>query len=147
MIGKVPDPENHAAKGLWTASVPRFAKSPGCAQGRVGLHFGTDSLRCYLFNVEPTQKAKGPRFRGRISVEDDEFTIVRMNGTYAPEVMFSPRHFEDEFYLRFDSWRTNSDPACGCQATSTPRICESLLQRVDRDSRRECICGAIASRR
>jgi hypothetical protein len=28
MTGKVPDPENHAAKGLWTASVPRFAKSP-----------------------------------------------------------------------------------------------------------------------
>jgi hypothetical protein len=28
MTGKVPDPENHAAKGLWTASEPGFAKSP-----------------------------------------------------------------------------------------------------------------------
>jgi hypothetical protein len=30
-----------------------------------------------------------------------------MNGSYAPEMRFSLRHFEDEFYLHFDSWRTN----------------------------------------
>lgn len=64
-------------------------------------------VRCYLFNVEPTSKAKGPRFRGRVWVEDQDFTIVRMNGSYAPEMRFSLRHFEDEFYLHFDSWRTN----------------------------------------
>jgi hypothetical protein len=28
MTGKVPDPENHAAKGLWTASELGFVKSP-----------------------------------------------------------------------------------------------------------------------
>jgi hypothetical protein len=64
-------------------------------------------VRCYIFDVERTPKAKGPRFRGRIWVEDQDFTIVRMNGTYAPEISFSLRHFEDEFYLHFDSWRTN----------------------------------------
>jgi hypothetical protein len=30
-----------------------------------------------------------------------------MNGIYAPEMMFSRRHFEDDFYLHFDSWRAN----------------------------------------
>jgi len=64
-------------------------------------------VRCYVFDVDRTRKAKGPRFRGRIWVEDQDFTIVRMNGDYAPEVNFSLRHLEDEFYLHFDSWRTN----------------------------------------
>src|SRR5580704_1861713 len=64
-------------------------------------------VRCYVFDVERTPKAKGPRFRGRIWVEDQDFTIVRMNGSYAPQMNFSVRHFEDEFYLPFDSWRTN----------------------------------------
>ena len=64
-------------------------------------------VRCYVFDVDRTRKAKGPRFQGRIWVEDQDFTIVRMNGDYAPEVNFSLRHLEDEFYLHFDSWRTN----------------------------------------
>jgi len=33
-----------------------------------------------------------------------------MNGSYAPEIRFSLKHFEDEFYVHFDSWRTNSRP-------------------------------------
>ncbi|HEY2548172.1 MAG TPA: hypothetical protein VGI46_19020, partial [Candidatus Acidoferrum sp.] len=64
-------------------------------------------VRCYVFDVARTAKVKGPRFRGRIWVEDQDFTIVRMNGDYAPEINFSLKHFEDEFYLHFDSWRTN----------------------------------------
>jgi len=64
-------------------------------------------VRCYIFDVERTPKAKGPRFRGRIWVEDQDYTIVRMNGDYAPEIKFSARKFEDEFYFHFDSWRTN----------------------------------------
>jgi hypothetical protein len=67
-------------------------------------------VRCYVFDVEPTANAKGPRFRGRTWVEDQDFTIVRMNGSYAPEMRFSARRFEDEFYLHFDSWRTNVKP-------------------------------------
>ncbi len=67
-------------------------------------------VRCYVFNVERTPKAKGARFVGRIWVEDRDFTIVRLNGAYAPEAKFSLKHFEDEFYVHFDSWRTNSKP-------------------------------------
>jgi len=67
-------------------------------------------VRCYVFDVERAAKAKGPRFRGRIWVEDQDFAIVRMNGEYAPEIRFSLRKFEDEFYLHFDSWRTNVRP-------------------------------------
>ena len=64
-------------------------------------------VRCYLLDVERTAKAKGPRFLGRIWVEDQDFTIVRMNGEYKPETRFSVRDFADDFYLHFDSWRTN----------------------------------------
>jgi hypothetical protein len=64
-------------------------------------------VRCYVFDVERTPKAKGPRFRGRIWIEDQDFTIVRMDGSYAPEKQFSLRRFENEFYVHFDSWRTN----------------------------------------
>src|SRR5579859_3551160 len=64
-------------------------------------------VRCYVFDVHRTRKAKGPRFRGRIWVEDQDFTIVRMNGDYAPEVNFSLRHLEDEFYLHFEIGRAS----------------------------------------
>lgn len=67
-------------------------------------------VRCYIFDVAPTSKAKGPRFWGSIWVEDQDFTIVRINGGYAPQAHFSVRHLEDEFYLHFDCWRTNAQP-------------------------------------
>jgi len=65
-------------------------------------------VRCYVFDVGRAPKAKGARFVGRIWVEDQDFTIVRMNGSYAPEAKFSVKHFDDEFYVHFDSWRTNT---------------------------------------
>jgi hypothetical protein len=64
-------------------------------------------VRCYVFDVERAPKVKGPRFVGRIWVEDQNFTIVRANGRYSPEIHFSIRQFDDEYYLHFDSWRTN----------------------------------------
>lgn len=64
-------------------------------------------VRCYVFDVRRAPKAKGPRFEGRIWVEDQDFTMVRMNGSYAPEIHFSFKRLEDDFYLHFDSWRTN----------------------------------------
>src|SRR5208282_106598 len=67
-------------------------------------------VRCFVFDVQRTPKAKGARFLGRIWVEDQDLTIVKMNGTYAPEIKFSVKHFEDEFYVHFDSWRTNCKP-------------------------------------
>jgi len=66
-------------------------------------------VRCYVFDVARRPHVKGARFRGRIWVEDQDFTIVRMNGSYAPETHFSFRGLADEFYLHFDSWRTNSN--------------------------------------
>jgi hypothetical protein len=67
-------------------------------------------VRCYVFDVDRAPKVRGPRFVGRIWVEDRDFTIVRINGKYAPEIQFSMRRFEDEFYLHFDSWRINARP-------------------------------------
>lgn len=67
-------------------------------------------VRCYVFDVVRAPKTKGARFYGRIWVEDQDFTIVRMSGIYAPEKHFSLKHFDDEFYLHFDSWRTNVKP-------------------------------------
>jgi hypothetical protein len=67
-------------------------------------------VRCYVFDVRRTPKAKGARFLGRIWVEDQDLTIVRMNGTYSPIINFSVKHFQDEFYVHFDSWRTNCKP-------------------------------------
>ncbi len=74
---------------------------------RTGQRVFLGEVRCYVFDVERTPKARGSRFRGRIWVEDKDFTIVRINGTYTPEIQFSLKHFDDEFYEHFDSWRTN----------------------------------------
>ena len=67
-------------------------------------------VRCYVFDVQRAPKVHGSRFLGRIWVEDQDYTIVRMNGTYAPEIKFSLKHFDEEFYVHFDSWRTNVRP-------------------------------------
>jgi len=64
-------------------------------------------VRCIVFDVTPAPKARGVRFIGRIWVEDQDFTVVRINGIYAPAIHFSWKHVEDEYYLHFDSWRTN----------------------------------------
>jgi hypothetical protein len=64
-------------------------------------------VRCLVFDVSPAPKVRGVRFAGRIWVEDQDFTVVRINGRYSPPVHFSLRTFDDEYYLHFDSWRTN----------------------------------------
>jgi len=64
-------------------------------------------VRCYVFDVTPAAKPHGARFDGRIWVEEQDFTIVHIKGTYTPAVRFSFRSFEGEYYLHFDSWRTN----------------------------------------
>ncbi|MGB2589236.1 MAG: hypothetical protein WA853_02510 [Candidatus Acidiferrum sp.] len=64
-------------------------------------------VRCYVFDVQPLPNAKHARFVGRIWVEDQQFTIVRMNGEYTPEMRFSPKTWEDQYYEHFDSWRIN----------------------------------------
>ena len=67
-------------------------------------------VRCLIFDVSPAPKVRGARFVGRIWVEDQDFTVVRINGRYTPTIHFSWKTFEDEYYLHFDSWRTNVKP-------------------------------------
>ncbi len=64
-------------------------------------------VRCIVFDVTPAPKTRGARFIGRIWVEDQDMTVVRFSGQYTPAIHFSLKTFQDEYYLHFDSWRTN----------------------------------------
>ncbi len=41
-------------------------------------------VRCLVFDVTPKKDSGKGRFLGRVWVEDQDFNIVRLNGTYAP---------------------------------------------------------------
>jgi peptidase M48-like protein len=60
-------------------------------------------VRCLVFDVTPRKNAGKGRFLGRIWVEDKDFNIVRLNGTYAPR----PRN---AYFFHMDSWRLNLVP-------------------------------------
>jgi len=60
-------------------------------------------LRCIVIDVAPKKDAGKGRFLGRIWVEDQDYNIVRFNGTYYP-------HPRTSYYLHFDSWRMNLRP-------------------------------------
>jgi hypothetical protein len=60
-------------------------------------------LRCLVIDVQPKEGTKRAGFLGRIWVEDQDYNIVRYNGTYSPQ----PRN---GFYLHFDAWRLNLRP-------------------------------------
>jgi hypothetical protein len=60
-------------------------------------------VRCIVFDVTPKKDAGKGRFLGRIWVEDQDFNIVRLNGTYAPR----PRN---AYFFHMDSWRLNLIP-------------------------------------
>jgi len=57
-------------------------------------------VRCLVIDVQPQEKAPAGRFLGRIWVEDQDYNVVRFNGTYYP-------HPKSSYYLHFDSWRLN----------------------------------------
>lgn len=59
-------------------------------------------VRTLVFDVVPRHKSEEPYFTGRIWVEDQDYNIVRFNGTYGPS--------DEKFYLHFDSWRINMQP-------------------------------------
>jgi len=61
-------------------------------------------VRCLVIDVEPREGDRTARFLGRIWVEDQDFNIVRFNGTYSPQ----PRGAN--FFFHFDSWRLNMRP-------------------------------------
>ena len=60
-------------------------------------------VRCIVFDVTPKKDAGKGRFLGRIWVEDQDFNVVRLNGTYAPR----PRNAQ---FFHMDSWRLNLIP-------------------------------------
>jgi len=60
-------------------------------------------LRCIVIDVAPKKDAPGGRFRGRIWIEDQDYNIVRFNGTYT-------QSHRNSYYLHFDSWRQNLRP-------------------------------------
>lgn len=60
-------------------------------------------VRTLVFDVSPKRKGDEPYFIGRIWVEDQDYNIVRFNGTYGP-------NNEKNFFLHFDSWRVNMQP-------------------------------------
>jgi hypothetical protein len=60
-------------------------------------------VRCLVFDVTPKKGSGRGRFLGRIWVEDQEYNIVRLNGTYYP----APRN---SYFFHMDSWRLNLIP-------------------------------------
>jgi Peptidase family M48 len=60
-------------------------------------------VRCLVFDVTPKKGSGQGRFLGRIWVEDQDYNIVRLNGTYAPQ----PRN---AYFFHMDSWRLNLIP-------------------------------------
>jgi hypothetical protein len=60
-------------------------------------------VRCLVFDLTPKKDAGRGRFLGRIWVEDQDFSIVRLNGTYA-------RPSRNSYYFHMDSWRLNLIP-------------------------------------
>src|SRR5579859_347557 len=60
-------------------------------------------IRCLVIDVQPREGERSVRFRGRIWVEDQDYNIVRFNGTYYPQPKLN-------FFFHFDSWRLNMRP-------------------------------------
>jgi len=60
-------------------------------------------VRCAVIDVQPRPEASPGRFAGRIWVEDQDYNIVRFNGTYSHPA-------KNSLYLHFDSWRLNLKP-------------------------------------
>jgi hypothetical protein len=60
-------------------------------------------LRCLVIDVQPKEGQKSARFMGRMWVEDQNYNVVRFNGTYYPQPKVN-------FFFHFDSWRLNVRP-------------------------------------
>ena len=60
-------------------------------------------VRTLVFDVTPKKKAGKGRFIGRIWVEDQDYTIVRFNGSFSG-------HEYSSLKFHFDSWRVNAGP-------------------------------------
>ena len=58
-------------------------------------------VRTLVIDVQPKQPQTKAMFIGRIWAEDEQYNVVRFNGTYTP----NPPHGE---YMHFDSWRLDT---------------------------------------
>ena len=63
----------------------------------------TGDVRTLVFDVTPKKDAGKGRFLGRIWIEDQDFNIVRLNGTYT-------HPSRNSYYFHMDSWRLNLVP-------------------------------------
>ena len=60
-------------------------------------------VRCLVFQITPKIHKGMALFEGRIWVDDENYNIVRLNGTYVPDR-------RGAFYFHMDSWRLNVVP-------------------------------------
>ncbi|MGA7927174.1 MAG: M48 family metalloprotease, partial [Candidatus Sulfotelmatobacter sp.] len=60
-------------------------------------------VRCMVFDITPQKGSGRGRFEGRIWVEDQDFNIVRLNGTYTQAQ-------RNSYFFHMDSWRLNLIP-------------------------------------
>jgi hypothetical protein len=60
-------------------------------------------VRCVVFDVKPKPGSLSSHFQGRMWVEDQDYNLVRFNGTYGQS---SP----SKMFFHFDSWRENMAP-------------------------------------
>lgn len=60
-------------------------------------------VRCIVFDVTPKKGSGNGRFQGRMWVEDQDYNIVRVNGTYIPRP-------KNAYFFHMDSWRLNLVP-------------------------------------
>jgi Peptidase family M48 len=59
-------------------------------------------VRCLVIDVQPNERVGNGHFLGRVWVDDQDYNIVRFNGSYSPH--------KYNTYLHFDSWRLNLRP-------------------------------------
>lgn len=60
-------------------------------------------IRCIVMDVAPKKDAGAGHFIGRVWIEDQDYNIVRFNGTYTAKA-------RNNYYFHFDSWRENMRP-------------------------------------
>ena len=71
-------------------------------------------IRCLVIDVQPKEGQKISRFMGRIWVEDQDYNVVRFNGSYYPQPKIN-------FFFHFDSWRLNMRPGTWLPPMSIPK--------------------------
>ena len=60
-------------------------------------------VRCIVFDLTPKKSKGNSRFHGRVWVEDQDYNVVRLSGTFGPQ----PRN---AYFFHMDSWRLNLVP-------------------------------------